>query len=253
VRRKPGRAAAALAFAAAAAAWSGGARAEVRQVAVASSRVRLGDVLAAAPAGAADLDLGPAPPPGGSRLLTRDELRRALEGSGAGAGLKLPEAVRVVRKTRRLSGAELERLVRDELGRGPLPKGASLVGVRPPASAEAPEGCERTAVEPPPMPRRAGPYAAPVVVTFYCDGAPAARLTVPSNFSLSAEAATPDVARGAPLTLVLARGLVEVATTAVAGGEGDVGAVIPVTVRPSGRVLRARLVAKDRAVAVEGP
>lgn len=232
--------------------WACGARADVKQVSLTASRVRLGDVVKAAPAEVGGLDLGPTPPPGGSRVITRDELRRALKGTAA-EGLALPEAVRVARKTKRMSGPELEALAREELARGPMPKGATLAGMRPPAAAEVPEGCERAGVELPTMPKRAGAYAGPVVVTFYCDGAPTTRVSVPSNFLLSSEAATPDVPRGAPLTLVLERGLIEVATTAVAGGEGDVGAVIPVTVRPSGRVLRAKLVAKDRAVALEGP
>lgn len=242
----------AVAAAFAAVGWAGAALAAVRQVSVTGARVRLGDVVASAPEGASDLDLGPTPPPGGSRVITRDELRRAVKDSPA-ERLALPEAVRVVRKTRRMRGPELEALARAELARGPMPKGATLAAMRPPAAADVPEGCERAGVELPPMPRRAGPYAGSVVVTFYCDGTPTTRVTVPSNFQLSSAAATPDVARGAPLTLVLQRGLVEVTAAAVAGGEGDLGAVIPVTVRPTGRVLRARLVARDRAVAVEGP
>jgi hypothetical protein len=246
------RTAVAVAAALAALGLAGEACAEVRQVALTGSRVRLGDVIKAAPAGASGVDLGPTPPPGGSRIITRDDLRRAVKGTAA-EGLAMPEAVRVTRKTKRLSGPELEALAREELGRGPMPKGATLAGMRPPASAEVPEGCERAGVELPPMPRRAGAYSGSVVVTFYCDGAPTTKVSVPSNFMLSSEAATPDVARGAPLTLVLERGLIEVATAGVAGGEGDVGAVIPVTVRPSGRVLRAKIVSKDRAVALEGP
>ncbi len=243
----------AVAGALAALGWASSALADVRQVALTGARVRLGDVLASAPAGSAELDLGPMPPPGGSRIITRDELRRALAQGAPAARFALPEAVRVVRKTRTMNGPELENLVRSELARGPMPKGARLAGVRPPASAEVPVGCERAGVDLPPMPRRAGAYAGALVVTFYCDGAPTTRVTVPANFTLSNEAATADVPRGTPLTLVLQRGLIEVSSAAVAGGEGDVGAVIPVTVRPSGRVLRARLVAKDRAIAVEGP
>ncbi len=251
-RTKFARAAALAAFAACA--WAGSALADVRQVALTGARVRVRDVLASAPAEIADVDLGPTPPPGGSRVITRDELRRALAERGDAAGRRaLPEAVRVVRKTKRMAGPEIDGLVRGELARGPMPRGATLSGLRPPASSEVPEGCERTGVELPPMPKRRGAYSASVVVTFYCDGAPTSKVTVPANFELSAEAAMSDVLRGAPLTLVLQRGLLEIASAAVAGGEGDIGAVIPVTVRPSGRVLRARLVAKDRAIAVEAP
>jgi hypothetical protein len=42
-----------------------------------------------------------------------------------------------------------------------------------------------------------------------------------------------------------------VSTPAVTAGDADVGDVVQVLLRPSGRALRAQLVAKDRALAVE--
>jgi hypothetical protein len=61
----------------------------------------------------------------------------------------------------------------------------------------------------------------------------------------------PDVAKGATITLLVRRGLVEVSIGAVAGADGDTGGILPVLLKPSGRVVRARIVDKDHAVALE--
>jgi hypothetical protein len=50
---------------------------------------------------------------------------------------------------------------------------------------------------------------------------------------------------------VVSRGLVEVTTPAVTSADADIGDVVQVLLRPSGRALRAELVAKDRALALE--
>ncbi len=47
------------------------------------------------------------------------------------------------------------------------------------------------------------------------------------------------------------RGLIEVSTQAVTSADGDIGDVVQVLLRPSGRALRAQLVARDRSIAVE--
>jgi hypothetical protein len=59
--------------------------------------------------------------------------------------------------------------------------------------------------------------------------------------------------RGGALTLVVRRGLVEVTSAAVAGADADIGNILQVTLRPSGRTVRARLVEKDLAELVESP
>ena len=53
------------------------------------------------------------------------------------------------------------------------------------------------------------------------------------------------------LGLVVRKGLVEVSIAGVAGSDADVGGVLPVVLRPSGRVLRARAVDRDHALALE--
>jgi flagella basal body P-ring formation protein FlgA len=60
-----------------------------------------------------------------------------------------------------------------------------------------------------------------------------------------------ELVKGAPVTLVVRRGLVEVTAPAVLSVDADVGDIVQVLLRPSGRAMRAHLVAKDRAVALE--
>ena len=50
---------------------------------------------------------------------------------------------------------------------------------------------------------------------------------------------------------MLRKGLVEIAIGGVAGSDTDVGSVFQVTLKPSGRVIRARAIDKDHAVSLE--
>jgi flagella basal body P-ring formation protein FlgA len=74
---------------------------------------------------------------------------------------------------------------------------------------------------------------------------------VPLDLSVSAEGAVYDVVRGATVAVVVRRGSVEVRTTGFAGADADIGDRLPVQLRPSGRVLRTRLVNKDEALVEE--
>ncbi len=71
--------------------------------------------------------------------------------------------------------------------------------------------------------------------------------------TLSAEAAVWDCSAKDTITVVVKKGSVEISAPATAGADADIGDQLQVTVKAAGRVLQARLVAKDRAVAVEAP
>lgn len=149
--------------------------------------------------------------------------------------------------------ASIEEVVRAAFARGDakLPRGASLDGVRATTLAEAPSSFSRAAVDVTPPPRKAGPVSAIALVTFYRGDDVVARVPVSLDLRVAADAVVFDVAKGTGITLVVERGLVEVSAPAVLSQGGDVGDVVQVLLRPSGRALRARLVAKDRAIAVE--
>jgi hypothetical protein len=221
----------------------------VRTVELASGRVHLGDLVAGLPSDVAATDLGPSPPAGGSRLFMRDDIAAALPPSHRAR--TVPDGVRVTRKTQRLGAAELERLVRDALLRSGLPRGSTLAAVHPPPSVVVAAGFTRcTAVVPRP-PRREGSFQATAIVDLLDGTETVAHLSVPLQLHLGPEAARPDVVHGSAVTLVAAQGSVEITTAAIVAADADVGESVTVTVRATGKTLRARIVARDRAV-VEG-
>lgn len=221
--------------------------AAIRRVEVKGPMVHARDVLGPS---APDVELGPTPPIGSSRVLSREAIERALTVANAPVPKGLPAAVRVSRKTRHLGAADVASAIRASLDAAPLPRGATLSNVRATA-IEVPADFAQVRVDLPILPRRAGPTTVQATVTFLgADGAPLRKTNTPIDLVLPPEASFPEIPRGAPITLVIRRGLVEVSVSGVAAIDGDVGGVLPVTIKPSGRVLRARAIDKTHAVAL---
>jgi len=155
--------------------------------------------------------------------------------------------------TRAPVAGELAELARNAIAAANvrLPKGAVVGGARPTADAQLPIATTRVTIEMTPPPRKAGKVIATAVLVFWKEADIAGRLPIAIELSVPPEALVFDVAKGAGLTLVVQRGEVEVSAPAVTSSDADVGDVIQVLLRPSGRAFRARIVAKDRAVAVE--
>ncbi len=226
----------------------------IKQVWVVGPRVTLATVLA----GRTDLqsvDLGVAPAPGGSRVVTRDDMLRALraqqdEGAPEVAPKDLPRAVRLIRKMTTLTPASLEQITRTALAKT-LPSGFKVTSVRAPRSVKVAEGWGGVTVSLPKPPRREGTWSTTAMLNLGGGNAPVARVAVPVQLTISTAAAKPDVARGAALMLVVQRGTVEVRVRGFAGADADLGEVFPVQLRPSGRVVRAKLVTPKKAVAVD--
>jgi hypothetical protein len=213
----------------------------MRERSVAAPRVFLGDV-AEVPEELRAVDLGPAPAPGSSRVIKRDELLAALpEGARPGT---LPSAVRITRKTRTVAVAELEALVRDTVALRGLPKGASLGKVRPRGPTKVAEGFDDVHVEVPKPPRKEGRHLTSATVVFSQGGDEVSRATVSLELALSKEAAVPDVAKGNKVQLVVRRGAISVTALATAQGDADVGEALMVVVADSGKVLRAKVESK---------
>ncbi len=164
---------------------------------------------------------------------------------------RLPASVRVVRKTRRLSADEVSAAITKTLAATKLPKNAAVTAVRA-APIEIPSELARVTVDLPALPRRAGSVTLGAVVTFLGESdAVLAKSITPIEIHLPPEAAVPDIARGASVALIVRRGLVEITVSGVAATDADIGGVFPVTLRPSGRVVRARALDRDHALAVE--
>jgi hypothetical protein len=185
---------------------------------------------------ASETVLAPSPAPGGSRVLSREEVLAQLP---AGTPCSMERSIRVVRKTRRLASAELDGIVRRAFGESPWSKKAALIDVRASAPVEVVDEPWSVQLVPVKFPRRKGELRTQVVAVFASEGVEVGRAQVPVTFALNDDAAIPDVVRGAQLSLVVRQGLVEVSTPAVASTDADIGDVVPVLLRPQGRTVRA--------------
>ncbi len=225
-----------------------------RQVTIAGTRIHLADVMPGADSSIASLDLGPSPVAGAARLVTRDEIVAALDARQLPVGRDVPQAVRVVRKTKRLAPAEVDALVRGALATKNLRRGISIDAVRIDHPVDVADGWTSVDVQMPRAPKRVGSFATTAVVTFLsAEREPLARIAVPVALAVTAEAAVFDAPRGTALTLVVRRDLIEVRVPATAETDADVGNPLPVQVRLSGHTVRARLVGRDEAIALESP
>jgi hypothetical protein len=212
----------------------------------------MADVLPNLAADVGAVDLGPTPAPGGTRLLTKDEMRRALEDAKTKVPATLPPAVRVTRKMQRMTPADIERITRRAFDESPLPRGAALSAVRATGSAEIPAGWDTVRVTLPQRPHRVGIARATAVLTFGSGPDTVGTLTVPVELSLGPEAAAWDLAKGASVRVVVRRGAIEIEAPAIATADADIGSVLAVMLRSSGRIVRVRLLDRDQAELVEG-
>jgi flagella basal body P-ring formation protein FlgA len=220
-------------------------------VAVVGPRIFAADVIDGCSDAAAAVDLGPTPAVGASRLVTREEVAKTFAERGVALPAAVPSAVRVIRKTEVLTAGALEQEIRAAVAKQPLRKGATIVAVKAPKSTEIVAGATSTTVEIPKPPRKAGPLTTTATVTFLAGPSVLARVMVPVDLVLGPEAAQPDVAAKSTITLVVRKGLVEIAAPATATADADVGEIVPVVVKATGRIVQARVVTKERVVALE--
>lgn len=222
-----------------------------RSLSVASTRVRLGDLVPDAPTDLRAVDLGPAPMPGGVRVIAREAVRDAYLERSLQAPADLPASFTVGRRMQSVTARELEARIREVIGAAGLPRGVTLTSVRCPPTSLVPDGWQTLAVDLLGVPRRTGAARVSARVSLRQGDTVLAVLAVPMDVSLDADAVRPDVAHGAPVQLVIRRGLVEVTAPATAGVDARVGDVFPVVLHPAGRTLRARLIDGTRALWID--
>lgn len=218
---------------------------------VASNRVLLGDLVADAPLDLRPVDLGPAPMPGGVRVILRDAVRDAYTAHARTAPSDLPPAFTVGRRMQSLTAHALEARIRESVGTTGLPRGVTLTSIHCPPAVVVPDGWDALTVELLGLPRRAGAARVSARVSLRQGADELAVVSVPMDVALDAEAVRPDVVHGAPVQLLIRRGLVEVSSPATAGVDARVGDVFPVVLHPSGRTLRARLIDGTRALWID--
>ena len=215
-------------------------------------RVLVGDIVKSAPAGVAEIDLAPAPPPGGSRLFTKGEIEQMLRQRGVDTkGLTIPASIRVVGAAKRLSPAELTTLVTPVIMQN-LPQGVGLTKVSPSYEVVIPPSATVGNVEIPRHPRQKGPFRTTATVQMVSGGEIVARVPVPVILEVSEEAARPDVARGARIGLVIDRRSLRIMTQGSCMLDANIGDVVSVLVVPTNRVVKAKITSRDEAQILEG-
>jgi hypothetical protein len=217
------------------------------------ARILLGDVIASAPEGLADLDLGPAPPPGSSRLLTKTDLERELRQRGVDvAKMAIPSTVRVVGAARRIAPEKMAELARPYIEKE-LPPGVMLTNVRASYEVVVPPAAEVKSVHLPKILRQKGTQRTTVTIELVCDGTPVAKVPVTVVLEVSEQAARPDLARQSRLNLSLERGAVKVSTVGQLLADANIGESARMLVVATGRVVEAKILSRDEAKLVEGP
>lgn len=220
-------------------------------VEVEGTRIHLGDLVPKLPDELAQIDVGRTPPPGGSRVIQRRDLEQALEREGVAGVGSLPKSVRVVRKMTKLSGSALTELAQEAM-KGQPRKGVVNASFSPPAQVRVAAGYDRVELSLPKPPRRDGEWSTTAMLRFAEGDRTLTRVAIRCQLTLSKAAAAPDIAKGDPLTLVVRSGMVEVRVKGYAAIDADVGDDLPITLRPSGRTVRAKLVAPNRAITEGG-
>lgn len=213
------------------------ARAEVQRI-VTGGRVHLEDLIPNTPPEARNLDLGPAPPAGSSRLFTREELQNiALR---AGVEVAVTDSVRVARASVRWSQSELAKLIEGKLV-SILPAHAKLLRVDAPTSLVTTSGAQPTRITLGQLPHREGLVNTTCVLELSADGQLEQRLVVRVALELKAPPPLQQLPTGTTLTLVVRLGNAQVSTPAVTLEPTVVGSTALLRVVRTRKSLRAKV------------
>jgi hypothetical protein len=229
---------------------SGATQAETTQW-VNAPRVLFRDVVPQASGTLAALDLGSAPPPGGSRLFSKDELRTfafvAHENIDAG---EIPNGVRVMRATRRLSEHDLDVLIRPAVS-AVLPQGALLKNLGLPKTLVTVPDIQVGDIQMPRLPKHAGMTRITLVVELVAAGSLVTRLPVSADLQLDERATRYSLERGSILSLVIDTGFTRISALALLMSPADIGDIVPCQIVKTRKVLRARIVSPREASVVQ--
>jgi hypothetical protein len=215
------------------------------------ARILVKDVLASPPSGVADIDLGPAPPPGGSRLVTRDEIQTHLRERGVDvARLVIPASVRIIAASRRIGTAELAELARPAIELK-LPPGVLLTKAQPTYEIVVPPTATVRAAELPRPPRQKGSFKSTATIELVSENEVVAKVPIPVVLEVSEDAARPDISRGGKLGLIIDHQSVRISTQGSLMADANIGDTVSVLVVSTGRVVKARIVTRDEAQVVD--
>jgi len=222
------------------------ARAEVHKV-ITTSRVRFGELVPDAPTEVQDLDLGPAPPAGSSRLFSANELASAAR--RAGTNVAVSDSVRVVRATKRWSQLELRELVKSKL-QSTLPAHARLLHVDVPQFLVSSTTAELSRVTLGQLPSRQGTVHTSAVADLTSDGRIEHRLVISVALDLGIPPKPIELPQGTLLTLVIRLGTTQVSTSATTLQPTTVGSIALVRVIKTRKTLHGKILTATMAEVV---
>ena len=215
-----------------------------------TARIRIADVADSVSPEAAELDLGPAPPPGSSRLFAREDLLRQLQSQGLDPkAVKLPTSVRVQSLSRRFAPSELTALVRDRVVAA-LPPAVKLEQLSVARGIVASPKLTVGEVRMPKISRRAGSATLTAMADLMHEDQIVTRLPITVKLDVSEEATRPLIDRGARVELVITRGSAKISASAVALDSAELGEVASFKVSTTQKVLRARVLSATQALVV---
>jgi hypothetical protein len=199
----------------------------------------------------ASLDLGPAPPPGSSRLLSRSEVEDQLRAAGDdGKNLRMPASLRVKSAAKRWSADELRDALTPKLISA-LPVGVNFKSAKLNRSLVTSPSVRIGDAHIPRIPKHAGELTVTATVDLLQDDVTVMRVPVTLVVQVTELATLPAAARGSRVNLVIEHGPARVTALAIAMSDTELGATGLFRVASTQRVLRARLLSADSAQVVE--
>lgn len=215
-----------------------------------SARIRIADIADSVSAETGEVDLGPAPPPGSSRLFAREDLVRQLKSQGLDPNsVKLPAAVRVQSISRRFAPNELTALVRDRVVAA-LPPAVKLEQLSVSRGIVASPKLTVGDVRMPKISRHVGPATLTAMADLMHEDQIVTRLPVTVKLDVSEEATRPLLDRGARVELIITRGSAKISASAVALDSAELGEVTSFKVSTTQKVLRGRVLSSTQALVV---
>jgi len=206
--------------------------------------VHVSDLDPGAPADIGGIELGRAPPPGGSHLFQRkDIVERVREAGSDPKRLSMPPSVRIVSTAERWNPAEFAARAEGSV-RANLPPGVTLVKLGALQGVVVPPGTLVSSARPV-IPKRVGRHELTLMAELRADDETVARSPLRLVVEVSEEALAPALRKGDRITLVVDQGNARIGASAMTMSDANVGDTIYCKITSTGKVLRARVTSRD--------
>lgn len=227
--------------------WTSTLWAEEPRIVLERSRIVLADLVRDVPEALESVDLGPAPLPGKTRLMTRQDIAERLRSLGvSGSRLDLPTSVRVESKAELFTPAALTSLVEGPL-RAALPAGVRLERLLVKGDQLLSPDIRVGHVRLPRFAPEDGMQSQTATVELLWGAQVVMRLPVLITVQVVSTQGSELVPRGSTLTLVIARGNVRVSASAETLSPARVGQEVVVRVGTTKKTISAKLTSTREA------